>query len=60
MAFYLVSITNGASIIGRVAAGILGDRYGPLNMLIPFTLVVAAVTYGTVIYSPQYINPHPL
>jgi MCP family monocarboxylic acid transporter-like MFS transporter 10 len=46
MAFYLVSIINAASILGRVAAGILGDRHGPLNMLIPFTLSVAIVTYG--------------
>lgn len=46
MAFYLISITNGASIFGRIAAGFLGDRYGPLNMLIPFTLVVSAVTYA--------------
>jgi MFS transporter, MCT family, solute carrier family 16 (monocarboxylic acid transporters), member 10 len=46
MAFYLVSIINAASILGRVAAGILGDRHGPLNMLIPFTLLAAIVTYG--------------
>jgi len=46
MAFYLVSITNAASILGRVAAGILGDQHGPLNMMIPFTFLVAIVTYG--------------
>jgi MFS transporter, MCT family, solute carrier family 16 (monocarboxylic acid transporters), member 10 len=46
MAFYLVSVTNAASILGRVAAGILGDRHGPLNMMIPFTFLVAIVTYG--------------
>ena len=50
MAFYLIAISNGASIIGRIAAGILGDRYGPLNMIIPFTLVVAVVTYGAVFF----------
>jgi MFS transporter, MCT family, solute carrier family 16 (monocarboxylic acid transporters), member 10 len=46
MAFYLVSVTNAASILGRVAAGTLGDRHGPLNMMIPFTFLVAIVTYG--------------
>lgn len=52
MAFYLVSVTNAASIIGRVAAGILGDRHGPLNMIIPFTFLVAIMTYG------KSRNPH--
>lgn len=29
-AFYLLSITNASSIIGRLGGGILADRYGKL------------------------------
>jgi MFS transporter, MCT family, solute carrier family 16 (monocarboxylic acid transporters), member 10 len=55
MAFYLISIANAASILGRVAAGILGDRHGPLNMMIPFTLLVAIVTYGEPLQFTVYL-----
>lgn len=38
-AFYLTAISNCASLIGRIASGVLADRYGPLNVLIPFTMM---------------------
>lgn len=47
VAFYFVAIMNGASIIGRISAGLLGDRFGPLNVIGPVTLSAAAVTWGT-------------
>ncbi|KAK3109496.1 hypothetical protein LTR53_017197 [Teratosphaeriaceae sp. CCFEE 6253] len=33
MAFYLVSILNGASLFGRILPGIVADRFGRFNML---------------------------
>ncbi|KAK3657996.1 hypothetical protein LTR22_009048 [Elasticomyces elasticus] len=33
LAFYLVSIVNGASLFGRILPGIVADRFGRFNML---------------------------
>jgi MFS family permease len=33
MSFYLVSILNGASLLGRILPSILADRYGVFNMI---------------------------
>jgi MCP family monocarboxylic acid transporter-like MFS transporter 10 len=45
-AFYLIPIANAASLIGRVGSGILTDRFGPLNTLIPSTLIAGIVTFA--------------
>ena len=44
--FYLVSIANGASLLGRLGAGLIMDYFGALNTLIPFTLVAGVLTYA--------------
>ncbi|KAJ7931716.1 major facilitator superfamily domain-containing protein [Mycena leptocephala] len=44
--FYLVSIANGCSAFGRLAGGIGSDRIGPLNVLVPMTLVAAGMTFA--------------
>lgn len=44
--FYLVSIANAASGFGRLTGGVLADRMGPLNIMIPATTVAAALTYA--------------
>lgn len=44
-AFYLISITNAASLIGRVGAGFSTDRLGPINTLIPSTFVAGICTF---------------
>ena len=44
--FYLLSITNASSGFGRVASGILGDKFGALNVSAPLTLVCAIMTYA--------------
>ncbi|PIL26828.1 MFS general substrate transporter [Ganoderma sinense ZZ0214-1] len=46
LAFDLLTIANATSTLGRVASGLLADRYGPLNVLIPATLMTAVVTYA--------------
>ena len=44
--FYLVSIANASSGIGRFAGGALSDRFGALNVMIPSTLAAAVLTYA--------------
>ncbi|KAJ3551697.1 hypothetical protein NP233_g13029 [Leucocoprinus birnbaumii] len=43
-AFYFVSLFNASTIVGRWSAGLLGDRVGPLNVLIPHLFVIGIVT----------------
>ena len=43
--FYLISIANSASMIGRLASGFLADKFGPLNVLIPFTFAAGIASY---------------
>ncbi|KAG9043481.1 hypothetical protein FS837_009491 [Tulasnella sp. UAMH 9824] len=43
--FYLVSITNASSLIGRVGGGLCSDRFGVLNVLIGFNSVAALTTF---------------
>lgn len=45
-AFYLIPIANAASLVGRVGSGIMTDRIGPLNTLIPSTLLAGVCTYA--------------
>ncbi|TBU48849.1 MFS general substrate transporter [Dichomitus squalens] len=46
LAFNLLAILNATSTLGRISSGILADRYGPLNILVPASLIVAVVTYA--------------
>ncbi|KDN52484.1 MFS general substrate transporter [Tilletiaria anomala UBC 951] len=38
---YYVSILNASSTIGRIGPGLLADRYGRLNVLVPFVALTA-------------------
>ncbi|KAG8895547.1 hypothetical protein FRB99_000488 [Tulasnella sp. 403] len=44
--FYLISIANASSTIGRVGGGFLSDKLGCLNVLIPSDIVAAAITFA--------------
>jgi MFS transporter, MCT family, solute carrier family 16 (monocarboxylic acid transporters), member 10 len=46
ISFYLIAIANAASLFGRLSSGFLGDRLGPMNVLIPYTLAAAIFTYS--------------
>lgn len=46
VAFYLVSIANASSGVGRLVSGICVDRYGALNYFGPMTIIAGAVTYA--------------
>jgi MCP family monocarboxylic acid transporter-like MFS transporter 10 len=43
--FYLVSISNAGSGLGRLAAGVLADKFGALTVTAPLTLLCAIMTY---------------
>ena len=43
--FYLLSITNAASGLGRISSGFLGDKFGALTVIAPLTLLCAIMTY---------------
>lgn len=45
-AFYLLSIINAASIFGRIIPNYFADKFGPLNIIIPGTLISSAVAFG--------------
>lgn len=46
LASYLLTITNAASTIGRLVPNFFADKIGPLNILIPFALVVTILCFG--------------
>ncbi|KIK92799.1 hypothetical protein PAXRUDRAFT_553782 [Paxillus rubicundulus Ve08.2h10] len=43
-ASYLVAIANGSSGIGRIVGGLLGDRFGALNVMTPCVVLAGIVT----------------
>ncbi|KAG6911389.1 hypothetical protein DXG01_016486 [Tephrocybe rancida] len=43
--FYLVSIANAGSGLGRITSGLIVDKTGPVNVSVPFTTAAAVVTY---------------
>ncbi|KAL0576987.1 hypothetical protein V5O48_004997 [Marasmius crinis-equi] len=46
ISFYLVSIANGSSGLGRLAAGLLVDRIGAINFIAPTTFLAGILTYA--------------
>ncbi|KZV62163.1 MFS general substrate transporter [Peniophora sp. CONT] len=42
---YLVALGNAGSAVGRLVAGILGDRFGIMNVIMPSTALVAVFIY---------------
>lgn len=43
--FYLTAITNGASMAGCIVPSLIGDRIGPLNIIIPCTFITGALAF---------------
>ncbi|KAI8975863.1 MFS general substrate transporter [Trametes punicea] len=46
LSFYLLSIANACSTIGRLSGGLLADRLGPLTVITPITAVAGVLTYA--------------
>ena len=44
--FYLISIANAGSGLGRISSGFLADKFGALTVTAPLTLTCAAMTYA--------------
>ncbi|KAJ7198605.1 MFS general substrate transporter, partial [Mycena pura] len=44
-AFYLISMANGASLVGRLTAGITTDKIGAVNVIAPMSALAAVMTY---------------
>jgi len=46
LAFYLFSILNAGSVFGRLIPGLLADKIGSLNVIIPCTLMTAVLGFA--------------
>ncbi|KAF9001750.1 MFS general substrate transporter [Cyathus striatus] len=44
--FYFIAIGNASSLFGRYTGGLLCDRIGPMNVMIPFTAAAGILTYA--------------
>ncbi|KAI0306270.1 MFS general substrate transporter [Multifurca ochricompacta] len=44
LSFYLVSIANAGSAVGRLTSGILADRVGAINVMVPATFLAGVLT----------------
>jgi MFS family permease len=45
LAFYIFSVLNAASVLGRITPGLLADRIGGLNTLIPISLLATILAF---------------
>ena len=45
LAVSLVAIANGCSFFGRISSGYLAGRFGPLNVLLPWTVIAGVMTW---------------
>ncbi|KOS22615.1 Riboflavin transporter MCH5 [Escovopsis weberi] len=63
MSFYVLSILNATSLIGRLGAGAIGDNIGPINTVLPFSFASAVVAFawmgihnvgGTIVFAVIY------
>ncbi|KXN87189.1 Riboflavin transporter MCH5 [Leucoagaricus sp. SymC.cos] len=46
LAFYFVAFANAASLFGRWMSGLLADKTGCMNIMIPFTFFAGILTYA--------------
>lgn len=46
VSFYLLPILNAGSIFGRIIPGLLADRFGSLNVMVPCGLVTAILAFA--------------
>ena len=46
IAFYIIAILNAASVFGRITPGLIADRVGSLNTIIPISLVAAILAFA--------------
>ncbi|KAG1734328.1 MFS general substrate transporter [Suillus lakei] len=44
--FYIIAIANAASMFGRLLAGLLADKFGALNTMLPFIALSGIMTFA--------------
>ena len=49
LSFYLLSIMNGASFMGRIVPGLLADKYGSTNVLVICSLASSILSYAWIV-----------
>lgn len=63
MAFYIIPVLNAASVFGRITPGLLADRLGSLNTIIPISFIAAVLAFawigirneaGTIVFAVLY------
>ena len=63
IAFYSIAILNAASVFGRITPGLLADRIGSLNTIIPISLIATVLAFawigikneaGTIVFAIIY------
>lgn len=45
LSFYIFSVLNAASVLGRITPGLLADRVGGLNTLVPISLLASILAF---------------
>ncbi|KAG1756873.1 MFS general substrate transporter [Suillus paluster] len=45
-AFYLIAIANATSVFGRLLAGLMADKVGALNVMVPYTIVSGIMSFA--------------
>jgi len=45
LSFYMLPIANASSLVGRYVCGMICDRVGPMNVMIPFTVLAGVMTF---------------
>ncbi|KAL4780273.1 MFS general substrate transporter [Aspergillus varians] len=46
IAFYSLAVLNAASVFGRITPGLLADRFGSLNTIIPISLIATILAFA--------------
>ncbi|KAJ5994029.1 MFS general substrate transporter [Penicillium sp. IBT 35674x] len=46
ISFYIIAILNAASVFGRITPGLLADRIGSLNTIIPISLIASVLSFS--------------
>ena len=46
LSFYLLAVLNAASVFGRIIPNIIADRFGALNVLLPFTFCASILAFA--------------
>ncbi|KAJ6141377.1 hypothetical protein N7470_009767 [Penicillium chermesinum] len=63
ISFYIIAILNAASVFGRITPGLLADRVGSINTIIPISLIASVLAFawigirneaGTIVFAIIY------